>query len=218
MSRKRSRLVLTQDELRDIAETAVECKTSDPEEMVQHLRKYVCMDMEPFEGLVGVEISYDFHRGGSWDGGRHLLKRAWLEEIEAFKDLVFDLGEVNGKHSEVRLAWKDMNVKVESDPYELAKHWTDVNVRLPSFMEYGDEFSLYNLILNLDDIETADISDYSYRMHYKDIARLQFKQWLQTESMSVPRWEDYKGLLEEEAFKEVITNMQQVGWLQRGYE
>lgn len=76
-------------------------------------------DISEYEGKVYVFFSYDFSRGGE-----HSFYELWNKkdyELMSAKSPVLQLGEVNGKHSDVTLNWRDFFMNAEDDPYDIAK-------------------------------------------------------------------------------------------------
>ena len=85
--------------------------------------KIVLPDSVKYERMVYMHISYNFYRGGS-------LSQHWVVPIKDYirisdrfrwRGKFFHFGEINGKHSDVRLSWEECVAMVEDDPVAIAE-------------------------------------------------------------------------------------------------
>jgi hypothetical protein len=76
-------------------------------------------DVSKYRDRVYVHLHLDFHRGGSYES--HEIMADWeLKLLDHFNPEIH-LGEVNGKHSEVSLLWRELLRRSETDPYKIAR-------------------------------------------------------------------------------------------------
>lgn len=91
------------------------------------MKKKFCLDVSKYKDKELIRMAYNFDRGGKWSDDRLVTTGIW-NKINCKGDpnsTKIYLGEVNGKHSEVILPFKDILKESVSDPYEIhdiAKH------------------------------------------------------------------------------------------------
>lgn len=217
--------MLTDDELREIVTVALECESKDPDELVDHLRKKVCVDVTPYQDLISVKLSYEFHRGGRWDGGEHLLKESWYELIEEYSNATYSFGEIDGKHSDVHLSWNIIEIDILTDPYVLAKRWPDPKPRLPNFLCSNDgEITFSQLIDRIEKIDKAPLTP-QWGEFAVAVLKLQFEKLIDPDQcfmckrfVPIPTFHEYTQSrfvtnMKEDEYNTNIETMKNNGWL-----
>lgn len=110
---------------------------TDKPKTFQDFVKKVLPDLIKYERMVYMHISYNFYHGGSISQHWILPIRDYIRISERFRwcNKPFCFGEINGKHSDVRLSWEDCVAKVEEDPVVIAEKVEGLKVAGESVFE-----------------------------------------------------------------------------------
>jgi hypothetical protein len=105
---------------------------------LEEFKAVVCDDVS--EGKVLVKLRYNFYHGGSFKT-KELLDVKYYEMIP--RDAEINLGEVNGKHSEVIIPLRELVESEITDPYDIAKNMETEEIQSDYLMNHLENNDYY---------------------------------------------------------------------------
>jgi len=132
----------------------------------ERMKTLFCPNVSKYKDKELIRMSYNFDRGGKWSDNRLVTTGIWNKiscKGNSYNTKIY-LGEVNGKHSEVILYFKDILKETVSDPYEIhdiAKHH---NVFFHEGNPQDDDFlSNFEYIFDYSEWEGKVMLDINYK-------------------------------------------------------
>ena len=123
-------LKLSRVEAKEIFKWTQEHKESDFEMFVQHF----CHDLTMYQDFVVLVMSYNAYYGGEWKSCE-LMSRMQYDCILENPSTTVGLGEINGKHSNVRESISGLIDRVITDPEEIALMVEKGKIDMDEFVE-----------------------------------------------------------------------------------